>query len=99
MCRYAGEDYIEGQMPTIGLEFKSKKYEYDGAEYNCQIWDTAGQEEYRSLTRNYYKGATVCFVVFDVSRYFFVGTKIRRNTFYSCRQWYYDVKSVAPENA
>lgn len=88
MCRYTDEDYKEGKMPTIGLEFKSKRQNYDGNEYNLQIWDTAGQEEYKSITRNYYKGATVCFLVYDVTR---------KITFYNIVQWLNDVKSAAPE--
>ncbi len=32
-----------------------------------QIWDTAGQEAFRSITRSYYRGSIACFLVFDVS--------------------------------
>ena len=32
-----------------------------------QIWDTAGQEAYRSITRSYYKSAACVFIVYDIS--------------------------------
>ena len=32
-----------------------------------QIWDTAGQEAFRSITRSYYKSSTCAFIVYDIS--------------------------------
>ena len=32
-----------------------------------QLWDTAGQEAYRSITRSYYKSAACVFIVYDIS--------------------------------
>ena len=32
-----------------------------------QIWDTAGQEAFRSITRTYYKSSTCAFIVYDIS--------------------------------
>ena len=43
----------------IGEENKGIKYE---------IWDTAGQERYRALTKVFYKNATVCILVYDITR-------------------------------
>ena len=50
---------------TIGTEFASKFME----QYNftLQIWDCAGQEKYRSLTKIYYRGTQVCIFVFDLN--------------------------------
>lgn len=36
-----------------------------GEEVEFYIWDTAGQEEYNSLTRRYYKGASACILAFS----------------------------------
>lgn len=42
-------------MPTIAVEFASKLVTLDNGEYTkVQIWDTAGQEAYRSLTMRYH---------------------------------------------
>ena len=37
-------------MPTLTLEFNSKVAEVEGREVKTQIWDTVGQEQFRSLT-------------------------------------------------
>jgi Ras-related protein Rab-2A len=37
-------------------------------EINLQIWDTVGQEAYRSINRLYYKGCAACVLVYDLSK-------------------------------
>ena len=57
--------------PTIGLEFAAKyfKYELNDKFYNFKwnIWDTAGQECYKSLVSSYYRKGTVFLLLFDLS--------------------------------
>ena len=51
--------------PTIGSEFclmESKKYNH-----RLQIWDCAGQERYRAVTRIYYRDIQGCILVFDLN--------------------------------
>ena len=42
---------------TIGVEFGVRRVEVNGQALKLQIWDTAGQESFRSITRSYYRGA------------------------------------------
>ena len=42
--------------PTIGVEFGSKKVSLKDHVLKLQIWDTAGQESFRSITRSYFRG-------------------------------------------
>mmetsp|Transcript_11380 Transcript_11380/g.35045 ORF Transcript_11380/g.35045 Transcript_11380/m.35045 type:complete len:208 (+) Transcript_11380:187-810(+) len=54
---------------TIGVEFDSRAVKLaDGSTANLEIWDTAGQESYLSITRSYYRGADCCLLVYDVTR-------------------------------
>ena len=39
----------------------------DNCFYKFEVWDTAGQGKYRSLTPMYYKGAAAALIVYDVS--------------------------------
>ena len=56
------------QKPTIGVEFTSKLVELsDNLTVNLQIWDTAGSERYRAVTKHYYRGAHGVIVVFDIT--------------------------------
>jgi Ras-related protein Rab-2A len=63
---------------TIGVEFGSKLIKVDGEQIKLQIWDTAGQEAFRSITRSYYKGAIGAIIVFDITR---------RYTFDNIKKW------------
>ena len=52
---------------TIGCEFMAKNIQVNDRNVRIQIWDTAGQESYRSITRSYYKSSTCAFIVYDVT--------------------------------
>jgi small GTP-binding protein len=52
------------------------------------LWDTAGQETYKSITRSYFRGASGALLVFDISR---------RNTFLSATSWLNDLRQIAEE--
>ena len=65
--------YADGYFPTIyvatiGIEYKIKKININGADINLQIWDTAGEERFRSITQNYMKGADGILYVFDITQ-------------------------------
>lgn len=68
LSRYVRDEFsIETKM-TVGVEFGSKLLKVDDKTIKIQIWDTAGQEKYKSITNAYYKGAKGAFVVYDISR-------------------------------
>jgi len=55
--------------PTVGVDFLMKEIKWDNKTVvRLQLWDIAGQERYRNLTRVYYQDAVGAFVVFDVTR-------------------------------
>ena len=58
-------------IPTIGLEFAAKYFNYqiDDKHYSFKwnVWDTAGQECYKSLISSYYKRGSVFLLLFDLS--------------------------------
>ena len=65
--------YADGYFPTIyvatiGIEYKVKKININGADINLQIWDTAGEERFRSITQNYMKGADGILYVYDITQ-------------------------------
>jgi hypothetical protein len=53
---------------TIGVEFGARMISIDGKQIKLQIWDTAGQESFRSITRSYYRGAAGALLVYDITR-------------------------------
>ena len=52
-----GSTFNERHDVTIGVEFGVRRVEVNGQALKLQIWDTAGQESFRSITRSYYRGA------------------------------------------
>jgi len=52
---------------TIGVEFGTKIIPVNNKKVKLQIWDTAGTESFRSITKGYYKGSIGAFLVYDVT--------------------------------
>ncbi|XP_036596192.1 ras-related protein Rab-2A-like [Trichosurus vulpecula] len=68
---------------TIGVEFGSRLVSVDGKQIKLQIWDTAGQESFHSITRSYYRRAAGALLVYDITR---------RDTFTHLRTWLRDTR-------
>jgi len=68
---------------TIGVEFGARMLTIDSKQIKLQIWDTAGQESFRSITRSYYRGAMGALLVFDITR---------RETFNHLKGWLAEVQ-------
>jgi len=83
MMRFIEGKFRENHDITIGVEFGSKKVVNDDQTIKLQIWDTAGQENFRSLTRSYYRAAVGALLVYDVTR---------RDTFLLLEKWIHEVK-------
>ncbi|MCQ2821195.1 MAG: GTP-binding protein [archaeon] len=86
VTKYIKDEFNENSKATVGVEFCFKKMTIDGKKVNAQIWDTAGQEKFRSITASYYKGAKACFVVFDITK---------KSTFDNVDNWISNVLSQA----
>ena len=67
LSRYADNYFEEQNMPTIGVDFKINQTEIDGKVVKLQIWDTAGQCRFKTITQSYYRGSHGIIVVFDVT--------------------------------
>ena len=62
--------------------------ERDQKKMKLSLWDTAGQETYKSITRSYFRGASGALLVFDLSR---------RSSFDSVTAWLNDLRQIAEE--
>jgi Ras-related protein Rab-2A len=74
---------------TIGVEFGARMINIDGKQIKLQIWDTAGQESFRSITRSYYRGAAGALLVYDITR---------RETFEHLTSWLEDARQHSSAN-
>ena len=53
---------------TIGYDYCSKFFEQDDKLIQVHLWDTTGQEKYKSLIKNYYRKAMGAFLVYDITK-------------------------------
>ena len=88
MMKYLHGTFDDEFKTTIGVEFGSKNLSIKSNIYKIQIWDTAGQETFRSLTRSYYKNSVCALVVYDITN---------RNSFLDIKTWVDDCKKQSPK--
>lgn len=66
LLRFSDNTFQESFYPTIGVDFKIRTFEHEGSVVKLQMWDTAGQEKFKTITSAYYKGAQGIILVFDL---------------------------------
>ena len=57
-----------GSTPGANFTTKTVFLEEENQSIKYEIWDTAGQEKYRSLAKVFYKNASVCILVYEITR-------------------------------
>ncbi|EAY22056.1 small GTP-binding protein, putative [Trichomonas vaginalis G3] len=65
--RYLTGEFSSQTTPTIAAGFCNAKVKVGKNNINLLIWDTAGQESYRSLTSQYYRETKIALIVFDLT--------------------------------
>jgi len=88
LMRYTNNHFSNDFQSTIGVEFGIKNLTIDGKLYRVQIWDTAGQEQFCSITRAYYKNSVCACVVYDITR---------KQSFENIKSWVEDCKKKCPK--
>ena len=70
ISRYINQVFEGNTISTNGASYAAKTLHFDDYDKSLkvEIWDTAGQEQYRSLTKIFYKDATAAILVYDITR-------------------------------
>jgi small GTP-binding protein len=76
--------------PTIGCDYRSVVLEIEGEPVKLQIWDTSGQERFRSIAKSYFRHAVGVVVVYDITD---------RRSFDDLSSWLNDVHQLSDPNA
>ena len=88
--RYVNNDYNENNESTSTSTYTYKTLEYK--EFNktisFDIWDTAGQELYRALAKNFYLNASIGILVYDIRR---------KESFNAIKDYWYDQLKISGE--
>lgn len=90
MFRFIKGEFNSIYQNTVGLSFGDKHLIYNNTDYLIQIFDTAGQEQFKSIIRGYYQGAAVAMVVYDITK---------EESFEKVKGWIKDCQEFAPSTA
>ena len=90
LMRYTDNTFQEIHMSTIGLDYRLKSMTLkSGKNVKVQIWDTAGQDRFRAITKNYFKGAHGIILIYDVTD---------EQSFDNVSNWINQIKEEASDN-
>ena len=65
--RFLSDTFVEEYQATIGLDFQSKNVQIDNQDIHLLLYDTAGQEKFRSLIPMYTRDANIILLVYDIT--------------------------------
>ena len=88
--RFVSGHFNADHQFTVGVEFASKSVVINGKCIKLQIWDTAGQEEFKAVTRSYYRSSAAALVVFDTTR---------KDSFRNVARWVEDIRNNGKKDA
>ena len=84
LMRVVNNKFTENYQATIGFEFLLMYFQVNNVKIKLQIWDTCGQEIYRSLIQGFYRNTAATIIVFS---------KTDRRSFDNLGSWVKDVKN------
>lgn len=87
--RFADDTFAENYISTIGVDFKIKTVIINDKVIKYQLWDTSGQERFRTITSSYYRGAQGILVVYSVCD---------RESFKNVQLWIQEIRRYSCEN-
>jgi len=87
--RFTNNTFDISTLTTIGIDFRIKFMEVDGIKIKLQVWDSAGQERFRTITRSYFRGSHGVLLTYDVTN---------RSSFLSIDHWLKEINSNADDN-
>ena len=88
LMKFIQNKFTEEYLTTIGVEFGTKNMKINDKIYRIQIWDTAGQEYFRSIARAYYKNCVCAMVVYDITC---------KESFENVKNWLQDIREESPK--
>ncbi|KAI8067098.1 ras family protein [Gongronella butleri] len=90
ITRFMYDTFDNTYQATIGIDFLSKTmYMNDSRPLRLQLWDSGGQERFRSLVPSYIRDSAVCVVVYDITN---------RQSFNNTTKWIDDVRAERANN-
>jgi len=89
LLRFCENSFTTSHLATIGIDFKMKTIDVEGKRVKVQIWDTAGQDRFKTITQTYYRGAMGIILAYAVND---------RESFQNIENWMKQIKEHASED-
>ena len=89
LLKYVHNKFINEYKSTIGVELGAKSITMDGKIFRIQIWDIAGQENFKCLTRSYFKNSICAIITYDITN---------KESFDNIQDWIDEVKNQSSKN-
>ena len=90
ISRYCNNEFYGAYLSTIGIDFQIKNIILNNKNIRLQIWDTAGEERYRNIAKNYFQSSDGFIIVYDISN---------SESFYKLDDWIEQIKNNAQETS
>ena len=89
--KFFSNEFNLNTTSNLSAQYVTKKIEFeDGKSLSFDIWDTIGQEKFRSLNKLFYQGAKAIILVYDITN---------KRSFEEIKEyWYNQVKECSQEN-
>ena len=88
MRKFISGQFSDSLAPTLGIELYKKEITINDKQYLYRIWDTCGQERFRSLSKNYFHNSDGIMLLFDLNS---------KNSFDNLDKWFNSIKESGCE--
>ena len=78
LLRFSEDTYKDDYEVTIGLNYRIKTLNIDNNPIRMQIWDTSGEEKFKAIAKNFYRGAHGVLLIYDICE---------KNSFLDVKSW------------
>ena len=85
--KYCKNEFSNSYITTVGIDFQVKLLNINDKKIKIQIWDTAGEERYRVVAKNYFNTSDGFIIMYDITN---------RDSFDSISNWIEQIKDSTP---
>ena len=85
--KYCKNEFLGSYVATIGIDFQLKYLNINDKKIKIQIWDTAGEERYRVVTKNYFNTSDGFIIMYDIEN---------RESFDNANNWIEQISKSSP---
>ena len=87
--RFTDGEFSNQYMITIGMDYISHNIKINKNIFHLQLWDTAGSERFRSITKGYFSNSACAIIVYDITN---------EKSFDSIKEWVNECKLYTNKN-